>query len=110
VTPTPIGPEGVPATSSPGQDLANEIAAVANQVAATVKDATMPEDLKAQLIDTLAAEFNQLVSQWQQSISGVSIGGLPAANPSVIPSPSPAPGPLVDASPRTVPSPAPGSP
>jgi hypothetical protein len=110
VTPTQIGQVGAPATSSPGQDLANQIAAVADQVAATAKDATVPADLKAQLIDTLAAQFNQLVSQWQQSISGVSIGGPQPANPSVIASPSPAPSPLVGASPVPVPSQAPGAP
>ena len=45
LTPTPFAPSGVPPTSSSSQDLANQIATVADQVAAVVRDATIPGDL-----------------------------------------------------------------
>lgn len=63
-TPAPAVPPAALATPGVGQDATrSEIAAVAQKVGQVMQDGTLSQDAKAQQINVLATQFNQLVSQ-----------------------------------------------
>jgi len=51
---------------SADQQARDAIAAVAQKVGQVMQDGTLSQDAKAQQINALATQFNQLVSQLQQ--------------------------------------------
>jgi hypothetical protein len=88
-TPAPVAPP--PAS----QASADQIASVAAQVAQVATDPSISVESKTQQINSLAAQFNQLVLVWQQQTLAPPASGTPL--------PTPAPG-LAIPSPSTVPA------
>jgi HAMP domain-containing protein len=90
--PTPL-PTAPPTPAS--QASADQIASVAGQVAQVAIDPSISVESKTQQINSLAAQFNQLVLVWQQQTQappGVGLSTLPTPAPGLaIPSPSIAP-------------------
>jgi hypothetical protein len=114
-TPTPTLQPGVatlvptttlPTTaSSAGQQASEQIGVVSQQVAQTLQDPSLTTDAKVQRITTLAAQFNQLVAQWQQQVnqtlSQVAVAGVQATPGAVAATPTPG---AVAATPTPVPT------
>ena len=79
-TPAPtVMPSNVVGPISAAQQTSEQIASVSQQVTQAVQDQSLPIDAKIQRINTLAAQFNQLVVQWQQQLAQISL--LTAAAP-----------------------------
>jgi len=94
-TPTVIPPGVAPGAPSPAQSplqqTSDQIASVAQQITQAIQDPSTSTDSKVQLINSLAAQFNQLVAIWQQQLAQTSTA--PAAN--TVPTPATAgPGPM----------------
>ena len=85
LTPSPaVPPRPSPVTtttsssSSPATDAIASIAATVGQIA---HDPTMAVETKTQQITALAAQFNQLVAQWQQQQAALGLIAPPAVTP-----------------------------
>ena len=57
---------GATGATSGAQQSSDQIASVSQQVTQAVQDQSLSIDAKVQRITSLAAQFNQLVAQWQQ--------------------------------------------
>jgi HAMP domain-containing protein len=79
---------------------------VSQQVAQVANDPTLPVDQKAKQISALAAQFNQLVSVWQQQVMSQT-GGV-GAQTTPVPVSSAAVSPLVGSTPTPAASATPG--
>ena len=86
-TPTSIVPlTSSPGTAAPAQSVA-QIATIAQQVAQTVHDPSLSTDAKVQQVNALATQFNQLVAQWQQQTSLITVPPPPVAGVQATPVP-----------------------
>jgi HAMP domain-containing protein len=65
-TPAPAVPPAALASPVSGEQARADIAAVAQKVGEVMQDGTLSPDARAQQINVLATQFNQLVSQLQQ--------------------------------------------
>jgi hypothetical protein len=70
-----------PATTLPSQASADQIASVAGQVAQVAIDPSISVEAKTQQINSLAAQFNQLVLVWQQQTLVTPASGSPVPTP-----------------------------
>jgi hypothetical protein len=79
-------------TPAAAQNDANQIQAIDLQIAQTMQDPTIPADLKTQLLNELAAQFNVLVAAWQRDSAAVATTGVGVTQPAGGGAPTPASG------------------
>ncbi|MBV9135265.1 MAG: hypothetical protein JO020_24785 [Chloroflexi bacterium] len=72
---------GATGATSGAQQSSDQIASVSQQVTQAVQDQSLSIDAKVQRITSLAAQFNQLVAQWQQQLLQTSTAPAAAATP-----------------------------
>jgi hypothetical protein len=108
LTPAPASavppPSGAPAAPSAAQtqlqQTSDQITSVSQQITQAVQDPSTSVDSKVQLINSLAAQFNQLVSIWQQQLAQITTAPPSVAGVQLTPTPaipaSPTPKPAAD--------------